>query len=1019
MIIPNKPILDTIAVFFFLTCCKSPSERWAEEYAANEEVAEYMRNFEGRGAVTDPTSMPKSPSESLSLFQLSDDLEISLVMAEPEVMQPVEMNFDHKGRLWVVQYNQYPYPKGLKVTSIDNHTRVTFDKTPVPPPTGVQGADKITFFEDLDGDGIYERSVDAITGLNIATSVNVGRGRIWVLTPPYLISYPDTDDNGIPDGEPSVHLKGFGLEDTHAVANSLTWGPDGWLYGVQGSTTTAHITSKQTGPVSFLGQAVWRFHPETESFELFAEGGGNNPFNLEFDSEGRAFSGSNGSDRGPYYKQGGYYVKSWGKHGPLTNPYTFGHLPNMSFEGERIRFTHAFVRYEADLLPEPYRGKLIALNPLHNYIQITRLEPVGSSMAAIDEDIMLKTSDRWFRPIDIKVGPDGAVYFTDWYDSRLTHVDPRDTWHKTSGRIYRIAPKNHQPGFTLSDLSSLSTDSLSSLLFHPNKWYRQQAVRLFGDRKDPSAIPLLAEIMKNSAGQPALDALWALYQSGGLDDKAKQIGLNHPNPSVRLWTFRLVCDDRNITEHAAKMLLSRAAWEEHPEVLSQMAASAKRLSAKHAFPIIRQLLSKKNILGDPDIPLMIWWAMENFAETDQSNLLGLFTDKKVFDTPLLAEFIAPRLAQRWIMSGTRDELEACATLLKQATGTQAEASLAVSILEGLRGNTQVVLSQEMQQRINQFQLTSGEAPLLLKLRKMEPEAIAEALQVIINSDQSLSDRLAYIELFGQITIPETVPALLEIAERDPSPTLKQAAIRSLESYNDAEIGKSIAKFYPSIRADSYVRESALHLFTVRKAWADAFFNELEQTRTIHGSDVPDILARKFLLLRDKSIDEKVNKHWPHAVPQSVDVLSRQINEASKTLVSGNAMEGKSVYRRQCAACHRFNQEGGMTGPDLTGYNLTDKNYFLMQVMAPNTDIREGYESFRIETNDGRVLEGQIIQETANVITLQPSYGGKPITVNYDLLNDREITAWSAMPEGLLDTLSEQERNNLFAYMTQQ
>ena len=210
---------------------------------------------------------------------------------------------------------------------------------PDAPPTGARGADKITFFEDTDGDGKFEKSTDAITGLNIATSVILGRGKIWVLNPPYLLVYPDPDDDGIPNGDPEIHLKGFGLEDTHAVANSLTWGSDGWLYGAQGSTTTANITSQVSKNVRFEGQAIWRYHPDTGIFEIFSEGGGNT-FDVEIDSKGRILSGDNGNDRGQYYKQGAYFVKNWGKHGPHTNPYTFGYLPNMELEGDRRRFMH-------------------------------------------------------------------------------------------------------------------------------------------------------------------------------------------------------------------------------------------------------------------------------------------------------------------------------------------------------------------------------------------------------------------------------------------------------------------------------------------------------------------------------------------------------------------------------------------------------------------------------------------------------------------------------------------------------
>ena len=181
-----------------------------DSVAGNEDVARYLKSFKGLGALSDSSTAP-SPQQMLDSFKIANDLSIDLVLSEPKVNQPVEISFDHRGRLWVVQYNQYPYPKGLKITNVDNYLRVTFDKVPKAPPEGIKGADKITFFEDKDGDGTYDKSTDAITGLNIATSVAIGRGNIWVLNPPYLLAYPDPDDDGIPNGEPVVQLSGFGM----------------------------------------------------------------------------------------------------------------------------------------------------------------------------------------------------------------------------------------------------------------------------------------------------------------------------------------------------------------------------------------------------------------------------------------------------------------------------------------------------------------------------------------------------------------------------------------------------------------------------------------------------------------------------------------------------------------------------------------------------------------------------------------------------------------------------------------
>ena len=208
-----------------------------------------------------------------------------------------------------------------------------------------------------------------------------------MLNPPYLLFYPDRNDDDVPDGDPEVHLQGFGLEDTHSVVNSLRWGPDGWLYAAQGAPSPA--TSRGPGSmtarsrVHSMGQLIWRYHPETRRYEIFAEGGGN-AFGVEIDAKGRIYSGHNGGDtRGFHYVQGGYFQKGFDKHGPLSNPYAFGYFPAMKHN--RVpRFTHTFVIYEADALPEQYRGMLFGVAPLLNHVVMSDVQPDGSSFQTHD-----------------------------------------------------------------------------------------------------------------------------------------------------------------------------------------------------------------------------------------------------------------------------------------------------------------------------------------------------------------------------------------------------------------------------------------------------------------------------------------------------------------------------------------------------------------------------------------------------------------------------------------------------------
>lgn len=984
--------------------------------SGNEDVARYMESFKGVGALTD-SSEPTLPKEALKHFKFPDDLALDLVLSEPQVVQPVELSFDHRGRLWVVQYHQYPFPQGLKVVSIDNYLRVKFDKTPDAPPAGVKGADKITVFEDTDGDGTYDKSTDAIQGLNIATSVVTGRGKIWVLNPPYLLAYPDADNDGIPDGKPEVHLQGFGLEDTHAVANSLRWGPDGWLYGAQGSTTTANVSSAVSKNVAFQGQAIWRYNTDTHVFEVFAEGGGNT-FNVEFDSKGRVYSGDNGYDRGPNFKQGAYYQKSLGKHGPYTSEYTFGNLPSMKLTGERKRFTHSLIRYEESGLPERYRGKMIALNPLLNYVQLTRFEASGSTFLNVDEEQIIQTDDHWFRPVNIKAGPDGDVYIADWYDSRLSHVDPHDTWHKTSGRVYRLRNKESKSILPKFDLSKYSGAQLIQLLKGEKKWFRQQAQLQFANRKDKSFLPALLPLLQSGDGQIALEALWAINGSGGWNDETAVIALGHKDPYVRSWAVRLSGDGGTLSPLISKRLNQLASSEQDPEVRSQIACTAKRLKGDVALPMIEGLLVSNDDAKDADIPLLIWWAIENKAETDREHVLAMFKHPQIWQRKTVQNTILKRLVQRYTMAGGEANFAAVARLVEGAPSKDIAKLLIEGLREGLRGRDLTGLSPALTKAIKPYQNELFGGPLALGIRQGDAKIVDQAIKIIADTKADMQHRLAYIKIMGETGQEKAVPALLKVTGAGSSSgALKQTAIQALQYFDKPEIGTSVVAAYPQFRADEGVRNAAIDLVSSRVVWANLFLDAIEKTKIINKGDVSEQAARKFKLLKDPQIGERVNSLWPNVKLATAEEKNESIARYIKIIKSGSGNEekGKVLYANNCGICHRLFDAGGTIGPELTGYDRNNINSMLLNIIDPNADIREGYVIHRVTTTDGRTLEGKIVSRNGDAITLQP-VGGKDIILSATRIKEMKAQQVSLMPERILDRLTDQEVRDIFKYI---
>jgi hypothetical protein len=221
-----------------------------------------------------------------------------------------------------MQYLQYPNPAGLKRVKVDRYSRTIYDRVPEPPPKGPKGADRLTILEPDPANPSRLRGRDFLSGLNLASGFAFGHGGVYVLQTPYLLFYPDRDRDDVPDRDPDV-----------SVANSLTWGPDGWLYGCQGSTVTANIRGIE------FQQGVWRYHPLSHKFELFCEGGGDS-WGLDLDRFGNLLYSTNvGGYAMLHGVQGGYYWKSFGKHGALHNPHAYGyfdHVPHTDFRGGHV-----------------------------------------------------------------------------------------------------------------------------------------------------------------------------------------------------------------------------------------------------------------------------------------------------------------------------------------------------------------------------------------------------------------------------------------------------------------------------------------------------------------------------------------------------------------------------------------------------------------------------------------------------------------------------------------------------------
>ncbi|MHB1425397.1 MAG: PVC-type heme-binding CxxCH protein [Gemmataceae bacterium] len=976
-----------------------------------------------------------TPEEAVTRMKIADGFEVKLVASEPVIRQPVTMTFDDRGRLWVIQYLQYPNPAGLKPVKVDQYLRTVYDRMPEPPPKGPRGADRITILSDPDENGRYREAKDFVTGLNLASGLCLGNGGVYVLQTPYLLFYPDRDGDDVPDGPPEVLLTGFGMEDAHAVANSLQWGPDGWLYGAQGSTVTAKIRGLE------FQQGIWRYHPRSKRFELFSEGGGNT-WGLDFDQHGQVIAGTNWGGAAMLHQvQGGYYVKGFSKHGPLHNPHTYGYFEHVRygrFKGGHV--TCGGIVYQGGAYPDKFRNVYIAGNLLSNSLYWHILERKGSSFISRFGGDFLVANDTWFRPIDCLTGPDGAVYVADWYDKRANHVDPVDNWDRTNGRVYKIVAKGASPypshpgggrGGRLN-LAKLSSKELVALLEHPNDWQRREARRILGERRDTSVFPSLRKAVLANEGQLALESLWALYVSGGFDEAFAGKLLDHKNEHVREWSVRLLGDDvptrsvgtRDLAE-SRERLIALARRETSPSVRSQLACSSKRLAAADGLPIVRELLRHSEDVDDAHIPLLLWWAVEDKAISHRDQVLALLDTSEAWRLPLVKRFLLERLAHRYLAEGGKADVETCVNLLEQAPGAEEREKLLDGMDQALEGRvladappllTKTIVRLWRRSQAEGAKEGSPLSLLRLAVRLGDTEAYAHLLKRIADAKVKEGERIPLVELLGQVGKPDCVPLLLDLLGAAKSDGLRGAVLTAMQSFPDERISERVMSLYPRLSAG--MRGRAQNLLASRPASGLALLRAVDAGQ-IAPRDVPIDRLQRLTTYKDERISKLIAKHWGTIAPATAGEKQSRINSVNHILslggAKGNAVNGRLLFQKNCATCHTLFGEGNKIGPDLTSADRKNRSYLISQIVDPSAIIRAEYQAFTIETKDGRSLFGLVVENTPGSVTLVDSKNERTVVAR-SKIEEMTPSPVSLMPEKILDPLSDEEICDLFSYL---
>jgi putative membrane-bound dehydrogenase-like protein len=1005
----------------------------------------------------------QSAQEALKSMQLPGGFKAELIAAEPDLVQPMAFTFDERGRIWVVEGNSYPKPREIGA-----------------------GQDRIKILEDKDGDGTFETKKIFCEGLNLVSGIELGFGGVWVGAAPYLMFIPRDGDTTVPLNRsdksnetyktyskvPGLNftayalLDGWGSQDTHETLNSFIWGPDGWLYGCHGVFTHSKVGKPGTpdGQRIPINAGIWRYHPVRHQFEIFAEGT-SNPWGLDYDQHGEFFVTACVIPHLYHIVPGGRYQRQAGQH---FNPNTYEDIktiadhqhyagsarPDVTFDkntgaGVMNDDTNALggghahcglAIYQSSLFPPTYRNQLIFGN-LHghrlvaNYTDLHASTYVGRHGADF-----LRSNDMHFIPVTQKVGPDGALYVSDWSDQQICHRGSNavENWDRSNGRIYRISYDGWKPW--KGDLAKESDGALAKLAVQTeNEWESRMARRVLMEKAFYTK-ELQADHVIRSVGSSSLRALWLAHTVGVssyyLDTSDKPIdkdirelaALKSMEAGIRGSATRLLTtlplqstEDSSIHTDSWKARVSAfaelAKSEQSPIVRRELASALQRIPQDQRKDLATALLKHGEDKDDPMIPLLIWYGIEPVVAADPAVGMQL---AKVSKIPKVTGFIYRRLSS---------DDAGRTSLLKLAAETP-DAVLKFDLLNA------VVLAAR-----NGHPITKPDGWDALRqkvasaLAEPNPDA-AKAAATLLELEASMGIETAlatYRDRLGSASTPaterenalnvllqakdtQTAPTLLQIVSGQAPASLRRKAIQSLASLKDAETPKILSAALPKLSVNEL--PDAVNTLASTKEGAKALLKAVEM-KAVPGTALSPFLIRQLTAFDDAEIKALIKSAWGDVNAPKADLGERTKKYRAlltpAALAKGDAKKGKITFMATCGACHKLFGEGQSVGPDITGSNRADLNYLLENVLDPNAVIGKDYQLNVFSMKDGRVMSGVIKGEATAAVKIA-MMGGVEFTLPVADIAKREVSKLSTMPEGLFDALPPEMVVDLVKYL---
>lgn len=972
-----------------------------------------------------------SPTESLATFELADDFQIELIAAEPLVADPVDMEFDENGNLYVVEMHGYPLDKS--------------------------GTGNIKLLTDTDGDGKMNKSTLFADNLLFPTGVMRWKKGILVTDPPHVLYLEDSDGDGKADIRKTI-LSGFAISNPQHNFNNPTLGLDNWIYLGNEPAVTAKVYTQEFSdkgneihfpehpnaprlPENALGRSV-RFRPDQLQIEVLAS---QTQFGHTFDQWGHRFLVSNGNHifheviGANYLKRNPHLLvsnatESISDHGAAADVYPITDNPEHQLLTDIGVFTAAcgITTYHGGLFPEKFNRSSFTPEPVGNLVHADILTDKGATFVAsrmYEQKEFLASKDPWFRPVNTYVGPDGALYIVDYYRQIIEHPEwMADDVTKSGeiyngmkqGRIYRITPKGTAPAnwFSQLTLGKMTLDELTDQLSHKNMWWRQQAQRLILDQNDLSVVSKLENIVKTAESpQGRLHALWTLSGLNKLQPEILISALQDTEPGVRENAILISEQFGNQLPKNILDALVSLANDKDPKVQFQLLNTLGSFDTPQVSQVRQQLLF--NAIDDPWMRIA---ALSAIPQTNQSLFDNVLAKYKT-DNPAFASMVEQLSA----MTGAADNIAPVQDLLSKALKSAEkpwQASVMKGLAQGMRHKKhdftplQPQLEQLTKLGLNHSNQQIRRAAIdILRITGLPAGTVTEQIvkqsHEVVNSQTEETDRrIAALQLLtihdnaGNLNLYQTL-----INPNQPV-ALQNSAISSMSRIPDSTVSVFLIEHWKSITPN--IREAAISTFMANDSRIELLLNALA-----NGTIDPSAISwpRQVGLMAQGN--ETLRLRARELLSPVGNKQSEVINEYAKALNNnGNAENGKLVYQKNCAICHQLNgKEGVNFGPDLASIRKRRPENILADILDPNISIADGFDIWSVELKSGEIIQGIVSSETPTAITLR-QYGGTENIISRQDIQSLEAMGTSIMTSGLNAQITKEEMNDLLTFIRQ-